>query len=73
MNKFSQRLKELRLNKGDTQKIIADYLGIIPHAYQKYEYGEREPNIDKLIAIAEYFDVSLDWLVGRSETQARQP
>ena len=39
--------------------------------YQRYEYGEREPSFQKLIALADYFDVSLDYLVGRSDDPTR--
>ena len=39
--------------------------------YQRYEYGEREPSFQKLIALADYFDVSLDYLVGRSDDPSR--
>lgn len=39
--------------------------------YQCYEYGERIPDLEGLIAIADFFDVSLDYLVGRSENRVR--
>ena len=35
--------------------------------YQRYEYGERKPSFDMLIALADYFDVSIDYLVGRTD------
>jgi len=72
MNKFSQRLKELRLNKGDTQKVVAEYLDILPKAYQRYEYGEREPSFDTLIKICKYFDVSSDYLLGLSDIKEQK-
>lgn len=40
--------------------------------YQGYEYGESYPEVAKLIAIADFFDVSLDYLVGRSEVRERR-
>ncbi|MDR1019541.1 MAG: helix-turn-helix domain-containing protein [Synergistaceae bacterium] len=64
---FSERLKEIRANKKQTQKAIAEFLGISERAYQHYEAGTRESNIANLIALADYFDVSLDYLVGRSD------
>ncbi len=64
---FPERLKELRISKSLTQKEIADSVGMAPVAYQRYEYGTREPAYQKLIALADYFDVSLDYLTGRTD------
>lgn len=64
--KFSNRLKELRQNHKVPQKDLADLLGVSTRAWRFYESGDREPNIAGLIALADYFDVSLDYLVGRS-------
>ena len=69
---FPQRLKELRIEKGDTQKVIASYLGITFFAYQKYEYGSREPSFDMLINLCKYFDVSADYLLGLSDIKERR-
>ncbi|MCL2461370.1 MAG: helix-turn-helix domain-containing protein [Defluviitaleaceae bacterium] len=62
---LSERLKECRKNKGVTQKTVAEFLGINATSYQKYELSLREPNIDTLIKLADYFDVSTDYLLGR--------
>lgn len=64
---FSKRLKELRKEKQVHQKDIAEYLGITPNAYGLYERGERKPNPDTLLMLADYFDVSVDYLLGRSD------
>ncbi len=69
---FPERLKELRIYRNLTQKEIADSIGMAPVAYQRYEYGTREPAYQKLIALADYFDVSLDYLVGRSDDPTRR-
>ena len=69
---FPERLKELRVSRNLTQKEIADSVGMAPVAYQRYEYGTREPAYQKLIALADYFDVSLDYLVGRSDDPTRR-
>ncbi len=66
MSVFSERLKETRQKRNYTQKNVAEHLGIAERAYQNYEYGNREPNLDTLIKLADYFDVSLDFLSGRS-------
>ena len=68
---FSTRLKELRNARNLTQKEVAESAGMAPMAYQRYEYGTREPAFRQLIALADYFDVSLDYLVGRSDAPTR--
>ena len=70
---FSERLKELRTLRNLTQKQVYDAVGMSAIGYQRYEYGDREPAYQKLIALADYFDVSLDYLVGRSEDPRRLP
>jgi len=65
MPSFPDRLKELRKSKGVTQKAVAEYIGILEQAYQKYEYGKHEPNHETTIKLADFFDVSVDYLLGR--------
>lgn len=60
-----KNLAELRQNSNLTQKELAKILNITDKAYWSYESGRTEPNIDTLIKIADYFDVSLDYLCGR--------
>ena len=62
-----QRLKALRNEKKLKQKEIADFLGCTDRNYQKMEYGEVNIPGLTLIKLADYYDVSLDYLVGRSE------
>lgn len=66
MNYFKDILKELRITTKTPQKTLAETLGVKLRTYQSYEYGEREPDIDGLIALADFFNVSLDELVGRT-------
>ena len=61
------RLKALREEKKVTQRVIAAHLGLTDIAYGFYEQGKNYPNMDTLIKIADYFGVSLDYLVGRSD------
>ena len=68
---FQRRLIELRKLKNVTQKDIADSIGISVLGYQRYEYGTREPAFRVLIALADYFNVSLDYLVARSDDPKR--
>lgn len=71
MSGFSSRVKELRLSKGLTQKQAAEHFEVGLRHWQKYEAGEFYPTVDGLIALADYFDVSLDYLVGRSDNPQR--
>ena len=62
---FKERLKTNRKNNKLSQKTIAEKLGISVRSYQDYEYGKFEPNIEKLILLADIFNITLDELVGR--------
>lgn len=66
------QLKKIRAEKGFTQKQVADGLSIAEQAYQRYEYGKTIPSALVLIALADFFDVSLDYLVGRSDVPERR-
>lgn len=63
---FNERLKASRKSANKTQKEAASHLGIAERAYQNYEYGLREPNLEMLNKLAEYFNVSIDYLMGRT-------
>jgi transcriptional regulator with XRE-family HTH domain len=60
------RLKELRKEKGLTQSEVAGAMGLDRSTYGKYETGDSIPDLDKLSWLAAYFDVSTDYLLGRS-------
>ncbi|MEG1545576.1 MAG: helix-turn-helix transcriptional regulator, partial [Tannerellaceae bacterium] len=62
---FFERLKKIRLNRGLTQKQVAIGVHITEQSYQRYERGATRPGLDILIALADYFNVSIDYLVGR--------
>ena len=64
-NELHNVLKELREKEGKTQAEIAKKVNISQRAYAFYEKGDREPSIDTLIELAEYFKVPIDILVGR--------
>ena len=61
------RLKELRESKGLTQKEVAEIIGYSEISYARYEKGEREPDISTLCKLAEYFKVTIDYLIGRAQ------
>lgn len=62
-------LKQLRQEKGVLQKDVASYLGVDRTTYVKYERGDSEPNHDILSKLADYFNVSIDRLLGREESK----
>lgn len=62
---FPTRLRQLIEEKPTTITAVARELGISRQAVSQYTMGIGQPNADKLLQIAEYFDVSCDWLVGR--------
>lgn len=64
MNKFSERLKELRLEFGLSRKCLADLLFVNVRTISYWELGQRECNLDQLIKLAKVFNVSVDYLLG---------
>ncbi len=67
MNKFSERLKELRAEKGLTLKQVSEALSIPLQTYANYEHGTREPPLDLIIAICDFYEITSDYLLGRSD------
>lgn len=61
---FVEQLKTLRKINGLTQKELAEKLKIKQNLYSDWENGKSEPNIEMLVRISDYFDVSLDYLMG---------
>ncbi len=68
---FSERIIQLKLNKKLLQKDIANAIGVTARNYQRYEKGEQQPTLPIIIKLADYFDVSIDYLVGRSDDPKR--
>lgn len=64
---FTKRLKEARKRKGLKQREVAEYLQIGARSYQNYEGGQRRPDYETLVSIADYFDVTTDYLLGRTD------
>lgn len=62
---FKKRLRILRKEQGETQAQVAAAIEIGETHYQKFELGSNLPNFMNLIALADHFDVSLDYLTGR--------
>ena len=66
---LAQRLKQCRKEGGFTQREVGIYSDITDKAYQNYELMTREPKLEVLVRIAEFFHVSLDYLVGRTDVK----
>ena len=62
---LAERLKPLRKNKGKKQKEMADLLNVTERHYQKIEYGKVNVSATTLIKLANYFNVTTDYLLGR--------
>lgn len=72
MTSFPARIIQIKNEKQLMQKDIAANIGVHVRTYQYYEKGEKEPTLSVLIRLADYFDVSLDYLVGRSDDPVRR-
>ncbi len=64
INKFAERLKLLRIDKGLKQSDLALELGLSSSAIAKYEQGRNEPCLDLVIKIAAFFHVTTDYVLG---------
>lgn len=67
MTVFSQRLLQLNKENGVTQKEVADAIGTSPRNFQRYLKNDQEPSLHLLVAMADYFNVSMDYLAGRTD------
>lgn len=59
------RIRKLRKERGLKAAKIAEFLGVSYQSFYRYEKGERDPSIQMLIKLADFFDVPIDYLVGR--------
>ena len=69
--KFSARLAELRIANKVSSQILAENIGVSRPAISQFEHGVNFPHVNTLVALADSFDVSLDYLVGRSDDPTR--
>ena len=69
---FSDRLRSLRVNFGISQQKLADSIGnVSKSSINMYERGEREPSLETMEAFADFFNVDLDYLYGKSDVPNR--
>ncbi len=66
---FAERLRLLRQEKKVSQNDLGDLLNITPQAISKWEQGQSQPDNNFLIVLSNYFDVSIDYLLGRSDNK----
>ena len=64
---FIERLKKLRKKEKLTQKDIATFLNISQPAYQHFESGKKKMNLETMEKLADYFNVSIDYLLGKTD------
>lgn len=64
---FSERLRQLRAERKETQVQVAEAIGITSRQYQGLEGGTSVPNFHNLCALADHFDVTLDYLACRTD------
>jgi len=69
---FAERLKQLRIQKNISAVMLAEKIGVSKAAISQFENGANYPNCNNLCILADYFDVSLDYLAGRSDNPGRQ-
>ena len=70
---MAQRIRKCRTDRGLTQREAAIYCDITERAFQNYELMNREPKVEILVRIAEFFQVSLDYLVGLTDDPRPYP
>ena len=68
---YFERLGELRKERALTQTDVANLLGLAPSAYSRYERGKQDIPINCLKTLSEFYDVSIDYIVGRTDNRAR--
>ena len=69
---LGEQIKKLRCQKGFTQQQLADYLHISPSAVGMWEKNRNEPDIETLKKLADFFGVTVDYLIGRETTTSTQ-
>ena len=64
---YFRRIYDLREDRDIKQKTVAEYLGMDPTVYRRYEKGVRSVPVDVIIKLADYYHVSTDYLLGRTD------
>ena len=69
---ISERLTQLRKQRGLIQKDVAEAMGLDRTTYTKYERGDIKPSYETILKLADYFNVSIDYLLGKTNTPGPQ-
>lgn len=64
---FRERLQKMRERRRISRIVLAELCGLAPDAVRRYEKGEAEPKLKALIALADYFEITIDFLVGHEK------
>ena len=67
VTEFRVRLQRMRERKRISRKVLSELCGLSPDAVRRYERGEAEPRLSALKALADFFGVSIDYLIGREQ------
>lgn len=67
MSSFNERLKELRVERNLSQKELGNLMNMSKMAISHWEGGHSEPSIRQLILLSDYFEVSVDYLIGKTD------
>ena len=68
-----ENIRNLRIDKGYTQKEIAEYLNVKQNTYSQYEIGVLNYPVDVVVKLADFYGVSVDYLLGRTEVKKPYP
>lgn len=72
MSTFCERIRKCRNQKNQTQKEVADFLGVSSAAFSQYENGKRKPSLDTILLLAKLFEVSTDYLLGLEKSEGKE-
>ena len=68
-----ENIRSLRIDNGYTQQQIADYLNVKQNTYSQYEVGTLNYSVDTLMKLADFYHVSVDYLLGRTDIKTPYP
>ena len=68
-----ERIRNLRIDNGYTQQQVADYLNVRQNTYSQYEIGVLRYPVDVIMKLADFYGVSVDYLLGRTDVKKPYP
>ncbi len=66
-SEFARRLKAMREKRGLSRRTLSELCGLHPDAVRRYERGQAKPSVEAVCALAEYFGVTVDWMLGQTQ------